>query len=385
MNINPKKENSLIRIIGLTLEITGVLLLSAYIYTEISSGSSPFPIYSPPQEVISSIPQSEESSNSSNMPTEKENVIPPKKNSSQQSSKSAPHENEDKTSSKLTSSKVSKPTSSKKASSKASSKPKPSSKPVTSEEESSQPPSPDTSTSKPQSEPPFESDISSKPMSDDSQTLQNQVLAEKIADKYTVSVEIATEKSGIYNSNIEEYASNSLDIKSGLNQIETSLKAFPESYFSETATDVSFLLASKTTSGNAVLDGNTIIVPCFKTIDSKAVRSFLLSISAERLIENVEVDYSPFNPEEFTYGAKYNEYIYSSTNAANGYFLSAKAQMSQQEDLHATFMAIFEKGQMLIGVSRSSPYYDKLAYTCEALIGWSECFKEIDAVSKILS
>lgn len=387
------KKDLLIRIVGLLLEITGVLLLAVFVYTGFISPMNSDAIYTPKpdkstisgqlsstdnmeEQIVSSSqrPSGEKSSNVSD-------ILQDKSQSGSVLGQSQPD-----------SSNTKKPASSKRTSSKASSKTtsskKTSSKPTSSKEEDSAPeasaPEASLPESLPQSTPPFESDVSSKEDMDDTQTLQNEKKAIQIAQSYSVSIEIATPQSGITNENILEYAQNSQDIKRGLSQLEAALQTFPSDYFGQAATDTSFILASKTVTGDITLVKKTIIVPCFKTINSNQLKSFLLSISSSQLSTEVTAEYSSYNPEDFSYGYIQAKYNYSASQPERGYFLSSESQKSQEAELYAIFMTIFERGSFIISVPKASPLYPKLTYTAQLLVEWSPCFSELEAVKSLL-
>ncbi|MEG0692325.1 MAG: hypothetical protein RR444_04510 [Oscillospiraceae bacterium] len=234
------------------------------------------------------------------------------------------------------------------------------------------------------SNPPFESEQTSSEPVDSSLVEKNQQKASEISDKYDVSIVIALNETNFSSDQILSFATNPTEIRNGLAQISAALNMFPTGLFSQTDSSINFVLVSRTTSETIVNSDSTLIVPCFKAINTTNLNTYLLSILAKKLIEQVTPDYTDYNPSNFHYGYLQEKYNYNPLLASTGYFLSPKAQASAQDDLYETFMGIFQKTSLLRQVQTTSPFYEKLRYTCGLLVDWADCMGELPLVKQIL-
>ncbi|MFZ2539252.1 MAG: hypothetical protein WAX04_10175 [Oscillospiraceae bacterium] len=238
--------------------------------------------------------------------------------------------------------------------------------------------------STPSSSSSFESEPTSSETTNDQTIKENAQKAGEISDTYGVNVTIARSEKDFSSEHILDFAKNTTDVKNELAQIEFSLKAFPTDFFAQTSININFVLVSKTTTGNSIATDSTLIVPCFQTIKAQELNDFLLTITAQNLSEQLSPNYDDYNPRGFFYGYVQKQYNYNPLQPLKGYFLSLKAQESPEDDLYETFMGLFRNTSILQKVPPSSPYYKKLSYTCNLLVEWADCFKEIPIVRKFL-
>ncbi len=230
----------------------------------------------------------------------------------------------------------------------------------------------------------FESEPTSSEASNDQVAKENEKKVGELLYTYGVNITIAKSQKDFSSEHIIDFAQNSTDVKNELNQIELSLKSFPTNLFIQTSTAVNFVLISKTTSGKISTTDSALIVPCFQTVNTDELNVFLLSKIAKNLLEQVSPNYDDYNPRGFFYGETKPQYNYSQSLPSTGYFSSLKAQESPEDDLYETFMSFFKNTSTLQRVPASSPYYKKLKYTCNLLVKWADCFREISIVNKFL-
>lgn len=210
---------------------------------------------------------------------------------------------------------------------------------------------------------------SSEEIPEPTTSAENNRTANSLGDTYDIDIIIARTSTDYLLPEHSSYVKDEEQIKSCLRAVSYFLIYLPREILDDIGIETIVIVRSSSSTSISATNSSVLYISAYGYEKSQDIRDSVYSIIAaqfqEKLKEdNVELNFSKYNPSGFTYGITDTKYIYDKDKPHSilyGCFISEESQASESSDAAETLLFLLKNRYVIEEIPESAKIYPKLS------------------------